>query len=63
MEESKLAYSITCVDAGEDCSFACTSPTEDELMQHIQMHASVGHPGMDLTAEKISQVKSVIRTS
>ncbi len=57
-----MAYSITCTDAGEDCAFACTAPTEEELMQHIQMHASVGHPGMELTPEKISQVQGVIRT-
>jgi predicted small metal-binding protein len=53
-EIRKMAYSITCVDAGEDCSFACTAPTQEELMQHIQMHASVGHPGMELTPEKVS---------
>ena len=58
-----MAYSITCVDAGEDCSFACTAPTQEELMQHIQMHASVGHPGMELTPEKVSQVQSVIRAT
>ena len=56
-----MAYSISCTDAGEDCSFAVTAPTEDELMQHIQLHASLGHPDMELTAEKIAQVKGVIR--
>jgi predicted small metal-binding protein len=43
-------------------SFAVTTNTEDELMQHVAAHASAAHPDMDLTPETIAQVKGLIRT-
>jgi predicted small metal-binding protein len=56
-----MAYSLQCKDAGQDCVFACTTSTEDELMQHVRVHVSAAHPDMELTPETVTQVKSLIR--
>lgn len=58
-----MAYSISCRDAGQDCDFAVTTSTEDELMQHVAAHASASHPDMELTPETVSQVKGLIKTT
>jgi predicted small metal-binding protein len=61
MKGIDMAYSIRCADTGADCSGAFTAETEDELMQHVQIHASVAHPDMELTPETVAQVKSLVR--
>ena len=55
-----MPYSLNCSDAGQDCPFAVTTSTEDELMQHVAAHASAAHPDMELTPETIAQVKGLI---
>jgi predicted small metal-binding protein len=57
-----MAYSLQCKDAGQDCVFACTASSEDELMQHVQVNVSAAHPDMELTPDTVTQVKSLIRT-
>lgn len=56
-----MAYSITCADSGSACSAVFTTDSEDELMQHVQLHASAAHPEMELNAETVEQVKGLIR--
>ena len=56
-----MAYSIRWADTGAECSAAFTTETEDELIQHVQIHASVAHPEMELTPETVEQVKSLVR--
>jgi predicted small metal-binding protein len=58
-----MPYSINCADSGADCPGAFTTETEDELMQHLQVHASAAHPGMEMTPETLSQIKGLIKTS
>jgi predicted small metal-binding protein len=57
-----VAYSIRCADSGADCPGVFTTDTEDELMQHVQMHASVAHPEMTLTPETLEQIKGLVQT-
>ena len=57
-----MAYSVKCADTGSDCAFSVTTATEDELMEHVQMHASTAHPEMEMTPETAAHVKSLIRT-
>jgi len=57
-----MAYSLACADTGSDCPFSVTSASQDEVMQHVQMHASSAHPDMKMTPETAAQVKSLIRT-
>jgi predicted small metal-binding protein len=56
-----MAYSIRCADTGADCSGTFTADTEDELMQHVEIDASVAHPEMKLTPETMEQVKNLVR--
>jgi predicted small metal-binding protein len=57
-----MAYSIRCADSGADCAGAFVTETEEELLQHVQMHASVAHPEMALTPEAVTQIKGLVRT-
>jgi len=57
-----MAYSLKCADSGSDCAFAVTTSTEDELMKHVQMHASVSHPELEMSPETLTQMKSLVRT-
>jgi predicted small metal-binding protein len=57
-----MGYSIRCADSGADCLGEFTTETEDELMQHVQLHASVAHPDMQLTPEASEQIKGLIRS-
>jgi predicted small metal-binding protein len=56
-----MAYSIRCAEIGAECAGALTAETEDALMQHVQIHASVAHPEMELTPETVERVKRVVR--
>jgi predicted small metal-binding protein len=56
-----MAYSLRCADSGADCPGAFTTETEDEMMQHVRLHASVAHPDMELTPETVEQLKGLVR--
>jgi predicted small metal-binding protein len=58
-----MSYSIRCADSGADCVGAFTAESEDELMSHVQMHAQVAHPDMQLTPDTVAQIKSLVTTS
>jgi len=36
--------------------------TEDEQLQHVQMHAAFAHPDMTFTPEVVEQMKGLVRT-
>lgn len=61
-KEETMAKQITCRDAGMDCPGQFKVETEDELMQHIQVHAKAAHPDLPMTPEFQRQVKSLIKT-
>jgi len=58
-----MTYSIRCADSGADCPAVFTTESEGELMQHVQMHAQVAHPTLDLTEETVAQIKSLVTTA
>jgi predicted small metal-binding protein len=62
LKEFEMAYSLSCADTGSDCAFSVTTSSENELMQHVQMHATSAHPDMEMTPEAVAQVRSFIRT-
>ena len=58
-----MAKSLACVDMGmADCPGSFTVETEDELMQHLQIHAAVAHPDLEVTPEKAEQMKAMAKT-
>lgn len=58
-----MTYSIRCADSGADCPAVFTTETEDELMQHVQMHAGVAHPQLDLTDETVAQIRGLVTSA
>ena len=46
-----MAKSISCADAGKDCSWSATAQTEDELMQKVAEHVQADHKEIELNAE------------
>lgn len=56
-----MSYSLRCADSGANCAGAFTTETEDELMQHVQLHASVAHPDIEITPETVEQLKGLVR--
>lgn len=57
-----MAKSAACADLGMDCPGNFTVETEDELMQHLAMHASTAHPELELTPEVMEQLKGAVKT-
>ena len=57
-----MAKSAACADIGLDCPGNFTVETEEELMQHLDMHTKVAHPEIEMTPEKIEQVRGAIKT-
>ncbi len=56
-----MAFSFVCKDSGADCPGVFTVDMEDELMQHLQLHAKLSHPELEMTPDVVKQFKSVIR--
>jgi predicted small metal-binding protein len=48
-----MAYSVACKDSGADCPGSFTTETKDELIKHVELHAQVAHPGLELTRDQI----------
>ena len=51
-----MAYSLVCADTGADCPGDFTTSTKDELVKHVELHASEAHPGLELTQEQIDSL-------
>jgi predicted small metal-binding protein len=58
-----MAYTLRCADSGMDCPGQFTTKTEDELMQHVELHVREAHPDMELTPETTAMVKGLVRTT
>jgi predicted small metal-binding protein len=55
-----MAYSIRCADAGVDCPGSFTTETKDELMKHVELHASEAHPDLELEP---SQIEALVKSA
>jgi len=56
-----MAKSISCADVGADCSWSASAETEEELMKKVADHAKKDHPGLEITPEHVSKIKSHIK--
>ena len=56
-----MAKSISCHDAGKDCGWSATAPTEDELMVIIEEHVKAEHKEIELTPENVANIKTLIK--
>jgi predicted small metal-binding protein len=56
-----MAKSISCSDAGKDCSWSATAGSEEELMSKVTKHVLSHHKEIELNEENISNIKSLIK--
>ncbi len=60
-----MTKSISCKDAGKDCSWSASSTTnnEEELMSMVEEHVLAEHKEIELNPENIANIKSLIKTT
>lgn len=56
-----MAKSISCADAGADCTWSTTAETEEELMEKVAEHVKAEHKDLQITPELVAKVKSIIK--
>jgi len=56
-----MTKSISCSDAGKDCSWSATAESEEELMSKVTEHVLSDHKEIELNEENISGIKSLIK--
>ena len=58
-----MTKSISCKDAGKDCGWSALADTEEDLMTKVTEHVLAEHKEIELNAESISSIKSLIKES
>jgi predicted small metal-binding protein len=59
-----MAKAIACADMGmADCPGSFKVETEEELFEHVGLHAQRAHPQLEMTPELIEQAKGLVKTS
>jgi len=56
-----MTKSISCSDAGANCSWSTTADTEEEIMNRVAQHAKEDHPELEVTPELVAKIKSLIK--
>ena len=56
-----MTKSISCSDAGKDCSWSATASTEKELMEKVTEHVIEKHKEIEMNSESIHKIKSIIK--
>ncbi|MBT3329754.1 MAG: DUF1059 domain-containing protein [Nitrosopumilus sp.] len=60
-----MTKSISCKDAGKDCSWSAESTRNDdeELMSMVKEHVLAEHKEIELNPENIANIKSLIKVT
>ena len=56
-----MTKSISCKDAGKDCSWSASAETVEELMSQVTEHVLAEHKEIELNSENIASIKSLIK--
>ena len=56
-----MAKSISCKDAGKDCSWSASTKSVEELMSLVTEHVLAEHKEIELNSENIANIKSLIK--
>ena len=56
-----MAFSLSCADTGTDCPGEFKTETQEELMEHVELHASRAHPDMELDDATRQQLASLVK--
>jgi len=60
-----MTKSISCKDAGKDCSWSAESTRndDDEVMSMVKEHVLAEHKEIELNPENIANIKSLIKVT
>lgn len=58
-----MAKSISCRDAGKECTWSAAAETEEELMAIVTEHVLEHHREIELNAESVACIKGLIKES
>jgi predicted small metal-binding protein len=58
-----MTKSISCKDAGKDCTWSATHESEEALMSMVKEHVLAEHKEIELNPENIANIKSLIKTT
>ena len=58
-----MAYELRCADTGAQCPAEFRLESEDELMEHVALHAQRAHPDLSLDDATVGQIKGLVRQS
>ena len=56
-----MTKSISCKDAGKDCSWSASTESVEELMSLVTEHVLAEHKEIELNSENIVNIKSLIK--
>ena len=56
-----MAKSISCKDAGKNCSWSASTDSVEELMSLVTEHVLAEHKEIELNSENIASIKSLIK--
>ena len=58
-----MARTFECTDLGTDCPGRFTTPNDDELWKHVELHVNEAHLGLEITPEFAEKARSVYKDS
>ena len=56
-----MTKSISCKDAGKDCSWSASAESIEKLMSLVTEHVLAEHKEIELNSENIRNIKSLIK--
>ena len=56
-----MAKSISCEDAGADCSWSATAATEEQLLEKTIEHVKESHKELQVSPELCDKIKSLMK--
>ena len=56
-----MAVTIRCADFNNDCPAEFTTPEEQELLRHVELHTGAAHSPMEWTPELAEVVKTHVK--
>jgi predicted small metal-binding protein len=56
-----MAKSISCKDAGKECSWSASTESLEELMLLVTEHVLAEHKEIELNSKNIANIKSLIK--
>ena len=56
-----MTKSISCKDAGKDCTWSATHESEEALMSMVKEHVLAEHKEIELNPNNIAGIKSLIK--